>query len=832
MSEIRIALELLQNIAVLMLLAFVVSHIYNGFPKPLKPSDQLSLGLIFGFTAYIGMLIPVQFSHGVIIDGRVIIIALAGFFGGATVALTAGMLTCIYRFFIGGAGTIAGFSEILFAMLIGIIFYRFGKNKQKLHRHLILIGILITCGSMVSALALPPEIMIKALKSYSLPVIIFYPIGTYFIGLLFAMEGRRMEIHTKLQENEKTYSDMLENLNEGFFNVLVDGTFLNHNYAFNRILGFDENKNLKGLKSLNLWADSKKRQHYLDELFKNGKVNDYVVDVKKQDGSIAIVKMNARLIKDEKGNPVRIEGTILDITEQRKTALSLIESEEFLKTAYKAAENVSFISTDLAGEDSIILDFSPGAEKIFGYKKEEVINKPVAILHPSEVVKEFPSMQDAMRKGGKFSTAEAVLVRKSGEEFPALFTVYPRLDSKGKVIGALGVALDISSEKDMELKLRHSEKMEAIGQLAGGVAHDFNNMLGVIKGYADMLVHSLDEDEFIEYAKNINKAADRSATLTNQLLAFARKGQYKQSIVDIHQIINETISMLEHTVSKNININQILKANPSSIKGDSSQILNSLLNLAINASDAMPDGGQLTFSTTVLALDAQYCQQNFGELFPGEYLEVTVSDTGTGITQELQGHIFEPFFTTKPRGKGTGMGLAAVYGIIKNHNGNITVESTPGKGTTFKIHFPISVETTEEEKTIPAPSKKSTGNKIKIMLVDDEKLFRNLAKDLLKKLNYKMKICQNGKEAVEYYNKSWKQVDLVVLDMVMPGLSGKETFIALRKINPNIKALLASGYSIDGEAQEILEEGVLGFVHKPFTIQELEKAITDVLAEV
>lgn len=965
MPELRVALELGQNIAVLMLLAFVVSHIYNHFPKPLKPADQLALGIIFGFIAYVGMLIPVKFAPGVIIDGRVVIIAIAGFFGGTTVGLTAGMLVLIYRFFIGGVGTAAGFSEILFAILIGILFHRVCRNRQGLKTHLVFMGLFVTLGSMVSVLALPADIIVPALKENSIPIIIFYPLGTILIGILFAMEGRRMEVQQKLLENEAKYRSMLENLNEGFYNVGIDGTILNHNIAFNQILGFDRDKDLKGLKSPDFWVDPKERKKYLDQLFKEGEIKGYIADVKKQDGTEIITNFNARLIKDSAGKPVRIEGTVLDITEQIKTQRelfeartmlqvamnqstagiaianapdgtlryvndagikiggksrhelvddvgineyvanwkiydvdgkpmdpaqiplvqaikkgenssreliihrkkgderivfvsagpvrnkegeiiagvaiflditekrqienSLLESEEFLRTTYKAAENVAFVSTDLGGVNTKILDFSPGAEKIFGYRKTEIINKPISILHTPEILEQFESIQSSLEKGQKFGSQEIISVRKSGERFPALLTIYPRFDANGKVIGALGVLMDISAEKEMEQKLRHSEKMEAIGQLAGGVAHDFNNMLGVIKGYADILVHSLDDDEFIDYAKNINKAADRSATLTNQLLAFARRGQYQQTILDIHQIISETISMLQHTVDKNININQVLKANPSTIKGDSTQILNSLLNLAINASDAMPAGGQLTFATEIVQLDQKYCQKHFGELFPGDYLEILVSDNGIGMDKDIQNHIFEPFFTTKVKGKGTGMGLAAVYGIINNHHGNITVKSTPKKGTTFKIHFPLSSELVDEEKAM-TPLKKIEGKTFKIMVVDDEKLFQQLARDLLKKMGYKIKICGCGKEAVEYYKKSHEKIDLVLLDMVMPGMNGKETFLALQKINPQVKVILASGFSVDKDAQAILDKGVMGFIQKPFTANELGDAIAEVLA--
>ena len=829
MSDMQIFFELGQNIAVLMMMTFVVSYIFNSFHKPLKLAEQLSLGLCFGFIAIIGMIMSVKVKSGIILDGRMIVIAISGFFGGGVVALIAGLLASVYRVLIGGVGMPAGVGEIVVAMIVGTIFNIYCKDKKKLKIHLFSLGLLTTACLLIISLIFIRKTTISLFSPFAFVGIFFYPLGTLAVGMLFALEGGRRESLGELSDSREKYSEMLENLHEGFFNMLVDGTFLDHNRTFNRILGIDEDEDLRGRKSSEFWVNPAGRARYIEKLLKDGKVSNYDVEVKKKDGSIAIAKINTRLIKDDKGVPVRIEGTTLDITDQRKTEQSLAESEEYLKTAYRAADNVSFISTDLSGRNTIILDFSPGAEKIFGYKAEEVLNKHVSILHPPEFLEDFPSILDNVSKGENHTSTETILVRKSGEQFPAMFTIYPRRDLEGKVIGTLGVSMDLSAEKEMELKLRHSEKMESIGQLAGGVAHDFNNMLGVIKGYADILVRSLDDEEFVDCAKCINKAADRSAVLTNQLLAFARKGQYQQSVIDIHQIISETISMLEHSVDKKIELHQILKANPSTIKGDSSQILNSFLNLAINASDAMPDGGRLTFSTDVIELDSDYCQQHLGELLPGEYLEITVTDTGIGMTEEVRPHIFEPFYTTKPKGKGTGMGLAAVYGIIKNHNGDITVKSNSAKGSSFTIHLPISIdhEVGEQLQIQQITSKDKLTN---VLVIDDEKLVCKLLGKMLKKLGYQRKICESGKEAVAYYRDSWKDVDVVLLDMVMPGMDGKETFIELKKINPAVKAILATGYSLDADSQKVLDEGVLGFIQKPFSLNSLDDAICEVLA--
>ncbi|MBN1863878.1 MAG: PAS domain S-box protein [Victivallales bacterium] len=969
MPDVKVILELGQNISVLMLLVFVASHIFYSFKRPLRPSDQISLGLIFAFIAFVGMLIPVEYSKEVFIDGRVIIVAIAGIFGGPAVGITAGLPVCIYRMFLGGAGAHAGVLEIVFSVLVGVVMCKFLRGRPPRVWHYIAVGILVTAGSILSGFALPPEIFHHALRTHAMAMVVFYPVGTVFIGMLFSIEGAKQEAMLKSRYNEEKYMEMLKNLSEGFFNVAMDSTILDHNLALSRILGFDDNTSLKGRKTVDFFENPRHRERYLAQLERDGEVRDYILKTLRADSRPMTCRLNSRLIRDKNGKPLRIEGTIFDITEQIKTQKelhearamlaaamdqspvgiaiadapdgklryvneagiriggrskaelvdgvsideyatrwqvfdlngqkmdkyslpltraiesgiqggkemvirrpdgdsrrilfnaapirdenskiiagiavfmditdlraaeeSLLEKDEFLRTTYIAAENVAFISTVFQGDDRVVSDFSPGAEKMFGYTKKEILGKSVALLYPEGMANQIRNIQKVLSEGRFFSSSQTELLRKSGENFPVLFSVYPRFDSRGKVIGSLGVVLDISLEKEMERKLRHSEKMEAIGQLAGGIAHDFNNMLGVIKGYADLLIASLGNDEHKEYARNINRAANRSSSLTAQLLAFARKGQYQPSALDFHHIVSETVTMLEHTINKNVEIHQIFKADPATVKGDSNQLINALLNMAINASDAMPEGGMLTFATDTLDLAEKDCPAN-SELSPGRHLEVLVSDTGKGMTEEVQKHIFEPFFTTKPKGKGTGMGLAAVYGIVKLHSGDITVKSSPGEGSTFRILIPLSFDLAESERSVSKEtglSRKTSRKKQTVLVVDDEKLFRKLAEDLLVKLGYNVLTSSSGKEAIEIYRKSWRKIDLVLLDMLMPGINGKEAFRAMKQVNPAIKAIVASGFSTDADAKEVLEEGIVAFIEKPFAAADFKKTLSKAFLE-
>ena len=340
----------------------------------------------------------------------------------------------------------------------------------------------------------------------------------------------------------------------------------------------------------------------------------------------------------------------------------------------------------------------------------------------------------------------------------------------------------------------------------------------------------LDDNKPFELAGNtdILISAKRSADLNRQLLAFARKGKYRSTMIDLHNTIQEVISLLEHSISKKIVIKQHLNAKPSTTKGDPSQLQNAILNLAINARDAMPEEGKLIFSTEAIIIEERDRKKFHYELSAGNYIQLTVTDTGKGMDKEIQKRIFEPFFTTKGIGKGTGMGLAAAYGTIRNHKGTITAESQVGKGSTFKIYLPIEMESYGEETGFFKIKDLVKGN-ARILLVDDEQLQCDMAKHTLEKLGYTVTTCGNGKEAVATYKNYLKDIDLVILDMIMPEMDGKDTFLALKGIDPDVKVLLSSGYSITKQIRELLDKGVAEFIQKPYRIAELSQKIADVL---
>ncbi|MBF0544345.1 MAG: response regulator [Candidatus Riflebacteria bacterium] len=402
----------------------------------------------------------------------------------------------------------------------------------------------------------------------------------------------------------------------------------------------------------------------------------------------------------------------------------------------------------------------------------------------------------------------------------------PLHDENAQVIGVLGTFIDITDRILLEERLRQSEKLEAIGQLAGGVAHDFNNQLSGILGNAELILLKLADPEIHSFAKNIVAISLQAGELTQQLLAFARKGKVVSLPVNIHSVVKEVVALLKHSIDRRIVISQNLQADPSTTLGDPTQLQNALLNLAINARDAMPNGGELTFSTSLF-----YLLENTPklELPTGRYLQIKITDTGLGMTKEVKNHLFEPFFTTKEAGKGTGLGLAAVYGAIKNHGGTISVYSEVGKGTTFNIFLPI-VLSPEPKKNSENLTVTKTGNE-RILLVDDEEIVRETTQKILQSLGYQVTACRDGLEALEVFRSKHNQIDLVILDMVMPRMNGPETFQNMRAIHPGIKVLLASGFSLNGTSQKLLQNGVQGFLQKPFELSELSQKIREVLGE-
>jgi two-component system cell cycle sensor histidine kinase/response regulator CckA len=385
---------------------------------------------------------------------------------------------------------------------------------------------------------------------------------------------------------------------------------------------------------------------------------------------------------------------------------------------------------------------------------------------------------------------------------------------------------DVSDRKRIEAQLLHAQKMEAIGTLAGGIAHDFNNLLMVIQGNVSLLQLDIDTaDPHYEMLQNIEKKIQSGAKLTSQLLGYASQGRYEIKLINLNQLLGEISETFGRT-RKNITIHRELAEDLFPVEADQGQIEQTLLNLMVNASEAMPRGGELflkTFNICHEDIKGKICNPK-----TGSYVLLTATDTGAGMDSKTLERIFDPFFTTKELGRGTGLGLASVYGIIKGHGGYIDVESEKGRGTTFKIYLPASDKKIQNFIKTPDPVLKG---KETLLLIDDEESVLDVGQKLLMVMGYRVVTARNGKEAIQVYKKHRDTIDLVILDIIMPDTGGGEVFDRLKEINPDIKVLLSSGYSIDGEATKILARGGYAFIQKPFDIKQLSQSIREILNE-
>jgi PAS domain S-box-containing protein len=519
-----------------------------------------------------------------------------------------------------------------------------------------------------------------------------------------------------------------------------------------------------------------------------------------------------------------IFSVVRDITESRRNQDMLREKEERFRQFFE------HITVGLAvyqavddGRDFVFTDMNPAGQRLSKVTLDDVRGRRLTEVFPG--AREL-GLVDALHRAWRTGDSQFVPMRsyRDGRITQWVENRVFRLPS-GLVVAAYD---DRTEQHRLEEQVRQGEKLQVIGQLAGGVAHDFNNHLVAIMGYADILRMRATDRNVKEMAESIAKVAERSAELTRQLLTFARKGQHVIVPVSINRIAGEVASMLEHSIDKRIRIFVRTEAATGSdtVAGDPAQLHSAVLNMAINARDAMPDGGDMVIATDVVELATADLTGPLAELGPGWHVRLSVRDTGVGMDEATLRHLFEPFFTTKQQG--TGMGLAAVYGAVNSHHGAIVVQSEPEKGSLFTIYLPLTEELSED--SVKKPGCANAGRHPRILLVEDEPSVREATTLMLTSLDCQVMVCSSGAEAIDLYRSHQAEIDLVLLDMVMPEMGGPEVLRALRTINPAVRVLLASGYSQDGEARALLGEGACGFLQKPFRTAELDRAVSSALA--
>jgi two-component system, cell cycle sensor histidine kinase and response regulator CckA len=509
------------------------------------------------------------------------------------------------------------------------------------------------------------------------------------------------------------------------------------------------------------------------------------------------------------------------IGEREKSAAALRESQAHQSAIIESSED-AIISQAL---DGTIISWNLAAKTIFGYSAQEAIGKSILMLLPPERLGEEPQIQARMAREGYVHNFETIRVRKDGKRIDISGTISPIKDDSGKIVGVSKIARDITERKQLEEQFRQSQKMEAVGQLAGGVAHDFNNLLTVINGYSDLLLTADDlspkQDEFL---KEIYAAGERGAQLINQLLTLSRKRAIRLQTLSLNDLVNETAKMLSRLIGENITLHVSDPPALPPILADAGMIQQVILNLAVNSRDAMPRGGQLDIGAEAVLLDEAHAAQ-IPKGRAGNFICLSVQDNGCGMPPETLAHLFEPFFTTKGPGKGTGLGLANVFGIVKQHQGWITVESCLGKGTTFRVFLPIVSPVATPFKDQPT-EESVAGGKETILLVEDEAAVRGFASLVLQKYGYRVLEAASGCEAMEVWARHGPRIDLLLTDMVMPGdMSGRELAAQLKAAKPALKVLYTSGYIPEATGVVFGLGETIHLIQKPFHPRQLAGAI-------
>jgi len=505
--------------------------------------------------------------------------------------------------------------------------------------------------------------------------------------------------------------------------------------------------------------------------------------------------------------------------------------------------------------------FNRAAEKITGFRAHEAHGMYCKDVLKSGLCETECAVKRALDSDQNIFNIETTITTATGETIPALVSASLIKDSAGKLVGYLYAFRDISPLKkimsDLELSraklaernaeldqaieelkmtqehLLQAQKMESLGTLAGGIAHDFNNILTGILGFASLIRTKLPADSPIErYVMQIERSAVRAAELTSTILTFARRGRFEIKTAALNEIVLEVLQILGRTTDRSIKISHILSPKPCYVDIDSAKMEQAVMNICVNAVEAMPNGGELTIKTEVSFHYADSLVQKLpNQPVNGEYVGLSVIDTGAGMDSETRQRIFDPFFTTKGESGGTGLGLAMVYGVINEFNGYIEVESTPGVGTAFRIYLPVSkrrpgAERREDwDKFSDAPK----GNGETILLVDDESIIRELGRDVLEQLGYNIFVAEDGLAALELYEKHRDKIDLVILDLIMPNLGGKEAFERLRQINPKVKVIISTGYAKDDILEPLLDNRADGFIKKPYKIQNMAQVVRSVI---
>ena len=538
------------------------------------------------------------------------------------------------------------------------------------------------------------------------------------------------------------------------------------------------------------------------------------------DGAIRWIWARSYPVRGLNGQVIRFAGIAENITERKSLELDRARLAAIVEYSEDAIVSMSL--------DGIVISWNYGAERQYGYTDEEIIGRPISVLFPPDHYQEYLQIMKKVRKGEAIPSFDTVRRRRDGTLISISVSISPIETRDSETVGALKIARDLTKVKKLEEQFRQAQKMEAMGRLAVGVAHDFNNLITVISGYSELLLNLLPPGiPAIELLKEIKNAGERAASLTHQLLVFSRKQMLELRVVDLNTVVANSEKMLRRLVGEDVDMATVLGPALGRVRTDPGQMEQVLMNLVINAREAMPQGGKLTIETANTVLDKTY-ERSHAEVKPGRYVMLAVSDTGSGMDDQTRTRIFEPFFTTKEEGKGTGLGLAMIDGFIRQSGGHVFVYSEPGLGSTFKIYLPEVEDALSSAPLPPAIDRTPHGDET-ILLVEDEAAVRSLARHVLQTCGYTVLEAAHGDEAVQLAETHKGTIHLLVSDVVMPGTSGRRMADRIVALRPGIKVLFLSGYADDAVVRHGILASGIAFLQKPFTPNALVRKVRNVL---
>jgi PAS domain S-box-containing protein len=598
----------------------------------------------------------------------------------------------------------------------------------------------------------------------------------------------------------------------------LEGTILSWNRSAERIYGYSADEAIGRPVSILLPPDRPNEVvAIIDRLRAGERVDQFETTRVRKDGVMIDVSLTISPITDLRGAVVGVATIARDITGLKESTTQMQRL-----AAIVAASDDAITSR---GPDGVILSWNAAAERLFGYSAEEMIGRSDDLMQPEDRLN-MQEIRQRLHRGERQQSYETKARAKDGSEVLISVSSSPIRDGDGELVGVASVMRDITEQRRLEDHLRQSQKMEAIGSLAGGVAHDFNNVLTVIRTASEAVLAELDEGALRDKVRQIDLAAEHATTLTRQLLAFSRQQVLDPEPIDLNAVVTATCEMAARLVGEQVQIDLQLGAALPAVEMDRGQFQQVILNLSVNARDAMPDGGVLRIRTAAVQIDETYVAAHL-EVPPGHYVLLELTDSGVGMDEQTRDRVFDPFFTTKP--EGTGLGLATVYGIVKQSGGQIFVYSEPGIGTTFRIYLPPYLAAVPRARVAPSENGMHRGGET-ILLVEDGDLLRPMITDILESRGYTVVSAADGVEALALFADHDGTIDLLLTDVVMPRMNGRELAERLSAMNPAMRVLFTSGYPDDGAMHQLIADGDVAFIQKPYGGNELVAKIRASLA--